>query len=193
MTKNVATVNIRLDYSDRIQQGDVYRNIELIERYEEKFDSIFLDKVRFPFVIVLTQDCDLEEDNRIRCGGNQQDKLLLSVLVAPLYNEEHVFQGSHLSGIELSANAISKKDTEGRYLLQNQRLRYHYIGFPDTIDIPNSIIDFKHYFSVPINQLLHAIDSKGYVCTIDTLFREQISIRFANFLSRIGLPPIPTE
>ena len=176
----------------RICQGDIFKDIEYIEYAIEK-DGVFeISKILFPYVIVLTQDCDLEQDFNCRNKANSSDKSdhdkqLISVLVAPLYNTEHVYEGTHLEKLSLNMQKIKKDRSPGKYLKNNQRERYHSLQFDNDASIPNSVIDFKHYFSVNIEAL--SIKKKtNFIGKVPALFRERISQRFSNFLSRIGLP-----
>ena len=176
--------------SNRVCQGDVVRNVDYVEAIVEHDGVLELTKIRFPLIIVLTQDCDLEQDYSIRSEGPPtQDRKLISVLVAPLYNADHVFAGEHLSDLQIASELISKNKTPGDYLVKNQRPRYHYLDFPPEIDIVPSVIDFKHYFSVNVTYL-EALKATDFVCTVSQLYREDVSQRFAAFLSRIGLPSL---
>lgn len=174
----------------RIVQGDIFSDIEHIEYYIEKKGNMEISKIIFPLIVVLTQDCDLSQDHKFRWSRTEtknQDKLLLSVLVAPLYNVEHVYTGEHLSEIGLTMGTINKNKTPGQYLRNNEIPRYHYIEFPPEIDIVPSVIDFKHYFSVNISYL-KSLKRKNCICKLSSLYREDISQRFASYLARIGLP-----
>lgn len=172
----------------RVSQGDVFRDVECIEYAIEKRGIVEVSKIIFPLVVVLTQDCDLEQDFNGRVKEKQNNKLL-SVLVVPLYNAEHVFTGEHLSDLQISGTTINKKRTEGMALMQNERPRYHYIDFPAQVPVVASIADFKHYFSVH-TAYLEKIRPKNFICRLDDLFREDLSQRFAAYLGRIGLPTI---
>lgn len=187
---------------DRISQGDIYKEIEHIEYVFEKDGHIYYSKIIFPLVIVLTQDCDLAQDSMFRgfrgVKGKTQDKILISALVAPLYNKDHVFAGTHLDDIHKkhlndigqeiqSMEKITEDKTPGEFLKRNERCRYHYLEFSKDIPIVPCIIDFKHYFSVNIEQLI-SNRKEHFVCRVSELYREDISLRFANFLSRVGLP-----
>ncbi len=175
----------------RVSQGDIYRDVEFVEYVAEKKGIIEVSKIVFPFVIVLTQDCDLEQDFKIRyekIPAQTQDKLILSVLVAPIYNVEHVFSGEHLSQLTIQMRSIPRSHTEGKYLVSNQLPRYHYLDFPSELQIAPSVIDFKHYFSVNVEYLKRK--KNDLVCRVSPLYREDISQRFASFLSRIGLPEV---
>ena len=173
----------------RVSQGDIYRDVEFVEYVAQKKGIIEISRIVFPFVLVLTQDCDLKQDFRIRRQGilaQIKDQLILSVLVAPLYNVAQVYIGEHLAQLGVKMEMINRTRTPGQYLRNNKIPRYHYIEFPVSIAIPPSVIDFKHYFSVNVEYLR---EKKGdLVCRVSPLYREDISQRFASFLSRIGLP-----
>jgi hypothetical protein len=181
-------IKTRLGQS-RICQGDIFRDIEFIEYASERMGIINISTIIFPLVIVLTQDCDLEQDYKFRYSRSKQDtqdKWLISVLVAPLYNAEHVFNGEHLSELSMDMQKILKKE-EKEKIKTNQVARYHYLEFSEEIHITNSIIDFKHYFSV--NSIyLRKVKSNNFIRSVKPLYRESISQRFSFFLSRIGLP-----
>ncbi len=183
------TTMIRTGRKPRICQGDILRDVEMIEYAMESEGNLEISKIRFPLVIVLTQDCDLEQDHRFRWARNPQknsaDKYLISVLVAPLYNAEHVYLGQHLSELKMPMETINKNKTPGKNLRKNNNPRYHFISFSQTI--VDSIIDFKHYFSVNV-RYLHQLRKTNFVCRIAPLFREDVSQRFSAYLSRIGLP-----
>jgi len=174
--------------TNRVVQGDVLRGVELIEKTSETGGDFEIWKIVFPLALVLTQDCDLEQEDRYR--GNEasnQDKQLFSVLLAPIYNAEHVFAGEHLSYLKRDTPKIKPSSTQGKMLMQNEIPRYHYIVFPQDVPIVDSVLDFKHYFSAS-GECLRDIRPKSLVCTLNPLFRENVSTRFANYLSRIGLP-----
>lgn len=176
----------------RIRQGDIYKNVEMIEYIEEKKGDLRISKIQFPYIMVLTQDCDLERDYFNRRESSEkpdenQDKFLFSALVAPLFNSEHFKNGEHFTDLDITMRRINWDRTEGQKIRNNEIPRYHYLEFPDDIPIVNSVIDFKHFFSINIGTL-NKIKTKNFVCSISELFREDISHRFAFYLSRIGLP-----
>ena len=76
----------------RISQGDILKNVEFIEYAIERDGIIEISKIDFPYVVILTQDCDLNQDYDVRWGKknspSNQDKKLISVIVAPMYNAE---------------------------------------------------------------------------------------------------------
>lgn len=178
--------------SQRICQGDIFSNISYIESYTESNGEFELSIIDFPYVLVLTQDCDLEQNFNERAkiptqtsnSVRNEDKYLISLIVAPLYNEAHLIQGTHLK--ELKIQSQKQSSDLKKLIIRNQNPRYHYIEFPQDSGIPNSIIDFKHYFTVSLSTLEKSIEKRK--CVVEPLYREFISQRFSNYLSRIGLP-----
>lgn len=174
----------------RVAQGDVIRDVEHIEYVSIRGGAVEISKIVFPLVVVLTQDCDLAQDYRLRWSRentSNQDKLLLSVLVAPLYNIDQIYTGEHLQDLGLKMATINKNRSPGQCLKNNETPRYHYLEFPNDIPIVSSVADFKHYFSINV-QYLKKHKKNSFVCQLSELYREDISQRFSSFLSRIGLP-----
>ncbi len=181
------------DNSGAINQCDIFKNVEFVEYVKENDEVLEISKIVFPLAIVLTQACDLQQDYSARRKieiekvGNQ-DKFLISVIVAPIYNFEDFRMGTHLDQLGLTMEA---KGRRGKSLcdniIKNENKRYHYLNFSADWDIVESVIDFKHYFTVTINYLQEFRNEK-YVCSVESLYRELIVQRFSNYLSRIGLP-----
>jgi len=185
-------IKVDTEKVERIAQGDIFKNVDFIEYAIERDGIISVSKIVFPLVIVLSQDCDLLHDFKFRVEKDEiknQDKFLLSVLVAPLYNIEHVYSGEHLSELDIKMEPINRNKTPGKDLKNNLRPRYHYLEFPQDIPIVASVIDFKHYFSVNVDYL-RDLKKNNFVCKVSELYREDVSHRFASFLSRIGLPEL---
>lgn len=181
------------NHDDRLRQGDVIRDVVYFEYLNENEGNLTISMISFPSVVVLTQDCDLAQDHSFRNEvHDSNDKLLISVLVAPLYNSDHLFNGEHLSEIGITSTQINKTRTAGKLIIQNKNPRYHYVEFPEQVELVPSIVDFKHYFSVPVPVLLEQKKQK-FVCTFSDLNRADLSQRFASFLSRIGLPDVNFE
>ena len=174
---------------DRISQGDIFRDIDYLEYYSIEKGIIEISIISFPTVIVLTQDCDLAQDYTFRSEEKStNDKLLISVLVAPLYNAAFVFNGEHLSDLGYTMQKFTgKSETAIKDVKNNKNPRYHYFDFGSESPLPPSIVDFKHYFSININYL-ESIRNSHRLFPVMELYREDISQRFSSFLSRIGLP-----
>jgi hypothetical protein len=190
-------VQVDLNPDERVCQGDLIRNVAFVEDIiEEKDEIVEIRRIVFPLVIVLTQDCDLQQDDTIRCWREKpptnQGGQLLSVLAAPAYNATHFVLGDHLSDLGMKMWIVSpasskKESTDRKNLEQNKNPRYHHMAFDPSTGIVDSVIDFKHYFSVNV-QYLRRIKPRNFAGKLSTLYREDVSQRFASFLARIGLP-----
>jgi hypothetical protein len=169
----------------RICQGDIFTNIEIIENINVIGSKIVLDKVIFPYIVCLNQECDLEQDFN---SVPTKDTRLLHLAIAPAFNFEDFLSGSHWGGIFTVGSSCKRSDTKTKIIIDNEIPRYHYLKFPDT-DMPELIVDFKHFFTINREFLYTKMENR--LCSLDDLFREKISQRFSNFLSRIGLPEEP--
>ena len=97
----------------RICQGDILQDFKYIEIFSEE-DAI---EWYIPYIVVMTQDCDLESDLRNRnevdildCDTGEaeekveitQDKFLQSILVCPAYVAPDLRKGIHLKDLDLT-------------------------------------------------------------------------------------------
>ena len=175
----------------RIKQGDIIKEVECIQDFSLEGGQVKLETIVFPYILVLTQDCDLtwDFDNRNRQDSSTQDKYLFSVIVVPLYNAEQFIAGEHLLEIGQRMQAFSNKPnkTDRKNLSNNENPRYHYLNFSDDMRMPDLVADFKHYFTLNVKKV-EKIKKSNLVCSLPELYRELVSQRFSNYLSRIGLP-----
>lgn len=204
------TIEVSNIKENRICQGDIMADVKYIESFKEVGEYYDVSLINFPLIVILSQDCDLNEDYQFRHGipekHNDHDKIMFSLLVAPLYTASQVLYGDHLSDLnppntppELSNLVYMKmqehtkdnkpKEPKSIYnnMKNNEFPRYHFLRFPESVQISDSFIDFKHYFSINITYL-EELKQNNFVCRIDMPYRELISQRFSNYLSRIGLP-----
>ncbi|MDD1745413.1 MAG: hypothetical protein LUQ20_06370 [Candidatus Methanoperedens sp.] len=119
-----------------------------------------ISQATLPYIIVLTQDCDLELDfnNRSQPASEKHDKYLQTILICPAYNAEVFRIGDHLKSIGLKMHEWKKSEDYKRITQQNHA-RFHFLEKNQALQVPQLIVDFKHQ-------------------------------RFSSYLSRIGLPDI---
>jgi hypothetical protein len=137
-------------------------------------------------VIILNQDCDLNSDNRNKIDAVNKNTTLLHVMVAPVFIFDKFIEGTHWNELFNNEKKQKKSDTAVRKIMNNEDPRYHYMHFLPSTGLPDLIIDFKHFFTVSTTYLYEKKDRR--ICSIDELFREKITQRFAYYISRIGLP-----
>lgn len=168
----------------RLSQGDILKDLIFVFGDPEK--NTEKDIISLPYAVILSQDCDLQSDFNCRKDGKNQDKYLMSLLVCPAFSLDDFAQGTHLGGWEMEKYndkiipRIKKNDSYKRY---------HYLSADNLLSIPELVIDFKHFFTLP-RDFLYGKKDKSYVASLSELFREELSQRFSNYLSRIGLPEV---
>lgn len=173
---------------ERICQGDILRDFEYLEYTPNSKKTGSGIEKNFPYLLVLSQDCDLDLDCKYRTNSkDNQDKFLFSILVCPGYLAEELREGTHLREYELKMQTIDKE--RWRNIKNNQNPRYHFLKGEKTFQIPDLVLDFKHYYAI-LRDVLYDNFKDCYIGSINELFREALSQRFAYYLSRIGLPTI---
>jgi hypothetical protein len=196
----------RLNSCERICQGDIFSNLNIILYSgidgEETHSEIDIYEIILPYAIILTQDCDLESDFNKRKSFEKKkldassikqcyNKFIDSILICPAFSAEILRAGEHLKQMQMEVERINSKDWNK--VKNNDNHRYHYLSSTEllnlddeTIEIPALAIDFKKFYTVPRDYLY--IHRNNYTVSLNELVRENLSLRFANFQSRIGLP-----
>jgi hypothetical protein len=171
----------------RLCQGDILRDVTLLEPSDNDHGDLDVVERTLPYVIVLTQDCDLEQDEAARneMPKKNDDKFLQSVLLCPAYQSEKVRKGEHLK--ELGLVMQSFNSDRWTPIRQNNVLRYHFLPDEPAHQLPELVLDFKQYFTAP-REFFCKRYKPHYLTSLGPLFRESLSHRFAHYLSRIGLP-----
>lgn len=174
------------DPLDRVYQGDILQDLTVIslEYVSGEYDIITID---LPYAVVMTQDCDLEWDYKNRTNIKTHDKYLPTILICPAYLAELLKTGSHLKNFGQTMNTWSSDQFKS--IKQQKNDRFHYLeGHPD-MQVAELVIDFKHYYTIP-RDVLYQVYKKKYLSSLNQLYREYLSQRFVNYLSRIGLPDL---
>ena len=176
----------------RLSQGDILRDVSILwsaneDRTEEGVDEIHTRVI--PYAVVLTQECDLEQDasNRIDTQRRNDDKFLHSILLVPAYLARSVREGTQLEQ-DLGFRMQKFNSSTWPSITKNLVYRYHWLPPELALQVPELVMDFKHYCTLPRAMVDSAFVSEHYLASISPMFRENVSQRFAYYLSRIGLP-----
>lgn len=175
---------------DRVCMGDILSNVEhtIVKISDDKIDQLVIVHKR---VIVLTQDCDLEQDFNTRALPNLERKndgaVIQSILFCPIYTAEKFKTGEHLS--DLNLRGVNWEKDLWKPIRNNIHKRFYFINEDKQFEMPSLIIDFKDYFTLP-RDVAYDLFDKSYVTSVKDLFREDIAGRFAHYFSRIGLPSV---
>ena len=180
------------DASLRYRQGDILRDVRIVEWAEVVNDQFLLSERYLPYCVVLSQECDLEHDfnNRadpVKCERDT-DKFIQSILVCPAYPAAQLREGTHLIDASLKMQRINTADW--RRVTQNSNYRYHFLPEHLDVQLPALAIDFKQYFTIPRDVAYRSEIRAKVLTSLDDLFREHFSGRFAHYLSRVGLPEL---
>ena len=179
-----------------LRQGEILTNIvELQVRLESigstNCDSVYeANPIEHLFAIIVSQDCDLEQDFNYRYGskGNIRNELP-SVLLCQAEKVDEFVKS------EMYRNLFNSKTFAGNFK-NNNEIRYHFIQeIPADLSavdkrIPELGIDFKRYFSMPTAEVYHRIklDHTQRCSVLESPYRDHFSQRFYNFNNRIALP-----
>lgn len=171
---------------NKINQGDILKDFSLLYTMGEYNSSI-----DFPYCVVLTQDCDITQhyknlENKKNSDEEiiNDDKILNTILLCPSYPLDGFVLGIHIDDMSMrsfSVNEIKKLKNNEEYN------RYHFIEGSDIF--PDLVLDFKRFYTVPI-EFIEDKFTESYLVSFNDLFKERVSQRFANYLSRIGLPDV---
>lgn len=186
MPLNALDSQYYLSTLERHEQGDILRDIQFIEWAKiDKDGELTIAERNLQYCVLLSQDCDLEHDygNRQDSSIDTKDKYLQSLLLCPAYPAQSFRTGEHLKEFEMKMKPINSD--QWRRLIQYNDARYHYLESNADLQVPDLVIDFKHYLTIA-RDIIYESDS--YVATIEIVYRDHLSARFAQYLSRIGLP-----
>lgn len=179
----IKNVYRKSDHS-RFYQGDIIKDLSFAIGDTGK--EIELDIIGLKYAVVLSQDCDIKQDFDARKDNKGNDKYLKSLLVCPAFDIEEFAQGTHFDGWKMEPFNNKKID---KLKNNDEYKRYHYLPSDQKYYIPELVLDFKHFFTLP-RDYLYKKKKKIYLMSLSEIFREEVSQRFANYLSRIGLPEL---
>lgn len=176
----------------RISQGDILRDVSFIVVGEGE-QAVELE---YQYIVALSQDCDLEQGNKLvsadlKCEGDCRlfNQFLHSVLFVPAFPSDIIRSGEHIKSLYNIKTQKLNRSLWGP-VKNNENPRYHFLSSNKDYQIPDLVLDFKAYYTLPYEYFLSK-HKEHYLATVNELFRERLSQRFSNYLNRIGLPVLP--
>lgn len=175
--------------SEPLRQTEVLSNVietrQSLASFQGKGEPE-IERTKHPYALVVSQDCDLEQDFLARFSGGAgvpPERLLPNVLLCVVVTVE-----------ELHARTPKGSDIWKR-VVGNKDERYHFLQKVDPSEdalgegLPAMGIDFKRCFTVPTDELYSQLgtDVKRR-CRMVSPYLEHFASRFAYFLSRVALP-----
>ncbi|GAB1402574.1 hypothetical protein MASR1M68_14850 [Elusimicrobiota bacterium] len=176
------------DNPNRLCQGDIIKNFSFSQSIK-KDSLIEIKTITFPYIVILSQDCDLMQffDNNNKKADGIFNQYLQNVLFAPAFLRADIEKGEHLLLFNIKQTVKTKKEIAKIIDLKEER--YHYLQENMNLLLPELFIDFKIYYSMEPHRIFE-IYSNNYIATINELFRERLTQRYANYISRIGTPDL---
>jgi hypothetical protein len=149
-----------------------------------------------PFAVVMTQDCDLEQDFNLRFPADGQapaveeaerhPNALQTIVLCEAFDLEEL-----ASRVPADFSKLEKKMAR-----RNQNERYHCLmeGTPPGSDpLPGLVLDLRTPFSVPVMALYEQLDHAGAkgrrAGIIPEIHSHDLIHRFYSYQARVALPP----
>ena len=163
----------------------------------ESDETVEVVEFTFPMAVIISQACDVNSmGEMISEQKGKATKFMPSILMCPIYDVEVAKKTEHINEA-LSTLAIEKLDGNKEVLFNSSEFglarndwhyRYHAltVKVADNVVLENTMIDFKHYFTVPASYLMNNRENRLF--HLDDLFAEQVTLKFATYLSRVAIP-----
>ena len=192
----MATISkaFKCQQTDQICQGDIFQNVKYSYIDTEDDEGVNIVEYEFPMAIIVSQACDvIAMDDIILQKGGKPSKFMPSILMCPHYDQSAAKSGQHIK--DVFDHLSLKVENENTYQSDDLKVAkrdWHYRFHALTVEtcsenvLENAIIDFKHYFTVPISYLYRHKNDR--ILQLDDLFAEQITLKFATYLSRVAIP-----
>lgn len=191
----------KVNENDVICQGDIFKNVKYRYFLEEDNDTVKIVELVFPLAVIISQACDVIAMSEII--KNQKGKLtkfMPSILMCPIYNKNDAKEGENIKQVfkELKLDIVEDQGNKTpvfhkddlKVANRDWHYRIHDLTVIDKSNkkliIENAILDFKHYFAVPMTYLERHKKDRDY--SLEDIFAEQLTLKFCTYLSRVAIP-----
>ena len=190
----------RSNNDEPFRQAEILSNVHQHRITVESLDAadnLEVEKIDHTLAVVISQDCDLEQDFKRRrsltAEGNETDqsdpKLLPTVLLCEVASERTIDDAMRGQG-----------STVREQFHQNKLERYQFLRAvgPEDDALGEGLeamgIDFKRYFTVPTTELYAQLGAQcRRRCRLAPQYLEHLCLRFCHFISRVALPKTHDE
>jgi hypothetical protein len=172
-----------------LSTGSLLRDVPTLSSFGD--ENYF---VNFSYSITITQACDFynyyraikEREKGLEESKYHDSQTITQVLFLPAFEEEEFKSGKHLE----KQYGITFKPLD-RGLLEKikktDHIRYHSLLNNDQ-NVPSLFIDFKHYFTVPIEAIRKKYENlQGLQYQLEFPQITDLSDRFAHYLQRVAV------
>jgi hypothetical protein len=137
-----------------LRQGEILSNLIQLQLIVQTLgNQPRVEPLLHPYALVLTQDCDLEQDFNARQRQVAADKLIPSVLFCEVVTAEELFGLIRQTNKKLWDRIRINKDEHYHFLQQAEPAC-------DTLQqgLPELALDFKRYFTIPTEEVYKRIE-----------------------------------
>lgn len=192
----MSTISIaeKVKEEEKICQGDIFQNVKYTFISDETDDNVEVTEMVFPYAIIISQACDvISMEEMILKGEGKPTKFMPAILMCPIYDSSSAKTGNHI--VEAFSELEIKYIQDNVFSKDDQKVAnkdWHYRFHPFTVQIgeekyfEDTIIDYKHYFTVPMSYLVN--NKKNRIMHLGDLYAEQITLKFATYLTRVAIP-----
>ncbi len=180
-----------------IRQAELLTSIsefQAIPDANENPTEVATRRVEHPLIIVLSQDCDLEQDFNVRHPAEKPPPDHEAVEASPAALTHVLLCDAH------EESELKKRLPDGlgsrdfRRIAGNQNERYHRIDGAELGDTGASIdplfLDFRRYFSIPCPAIYEqfASNAAGRTARLPAYYLHDLNHRFYSYLARVAIP-----
>jgi len=184
-------VYIRSSEGDRLRQGEI---LEALPQVRLALGSVGdggavespeVETDPHPLGVVLSQDCDLEQDYDAR---KTSAGILPNILLCDVFN------AAQLKAKLKERDRLGSK--EWRMVRQNNNPRFQFLRSVTVEEdlrsqgMPALAVDFRLYFTIRTDELYRRLEQRVTLrrCWLSTPYAEHLCDRFCHYLARIALP-----
>jgi hypothetical protein len=191
---------------ERLRQGEVLSGLVRVRQLPDSIGSpdIRIDEIIHPFLIVMTQDCDLAQDAEARemlAKATKDQSLLNDSEFKKRYDNVSKWKIENILVCEAMAtsnmrHSVPQGSDIWKRIIQNKDERYQCLEeIPPEQDllgrgVPSLGCDFKRFLTIPADEVYKRLEINPGVrrSRLLTPYAEHLLNRFCTFQSRIPLP-----
>jgi hypothetical protein len=170
-----------------LRQGEILSEVNQIRldlNSLNPYENPIVRLSQYKYGIVITQDCDLDLDDKARRGETPSHGKIENILVCEAVPAD---EAKAVPGVNARL---------WDFMTTNQHLRYHFLpGVSREIDlsregIPDLAFDFKRYVTIPRDELYFCIGNGQTKrrARLESVYMLNFMTRFYHFQSRVPLP-----
>ena len=155
-------------------------------------------KVPYAYSIIVTQDCDLEQDYAARKNeGAGKHRLLRNILLCEVEQAKILKHGDMIQELPEDKRARSPIGRrEWKIVVRNKDERYHFLAKIEKLEdslnegLPQLVVEFKRYFTIATDEIYYQINAKTAKrrSILKSPYLEHFNTRFHFYHSRVALP-----